>query len=81
MRIRKVTVTDTQKEEYTTWTNEGEVGASISAICNFAGIRAVDDGCEVTKMEHILEELEAMYNNSSKGRMEKEKERKKIGFC
>ena len=60
---------------------EGEVGASISAICNFAGIRAVDDGCEVTKMEHILEELEAMYNNSSKGRMEKEKERKKIGFC
>ena len=60
---------------------EGEVGASISAICNFAGIRAVDDGSDVTKMEHILEELEAMYNNSSKGRMEKEKERKKIGFC
>ena len=60
---------------------EGEVGASISAICNFAGIRAVDDGCEMTKMEHILEELEAMFNNSSKGRMEKEKERKKIGFC
>ena len=60
---------------------EGEVGASISAICNFAGIRAVDDGSDVTKMEHILEELEAMFNNSSKGRMEKEKERKKIGFC
>jgi cell division protease FtsH len=60
---------------------EGEVGASISAICNFAGIRAVDDGCEITKMEHILEELEAMYNNSSRGKLEKEKARKKIGFC
>lgn len=60
---------------------EGEVGASISALCNFAGIRAVDSGSDITTMEHLLKELDVMYENSRKGRVEKEQEKRKIGFC
>ena len=59
---------------------DGQVGAFIATLCNFAGMRAVDEGCSVTTMEHILAELDNMTNNSLAKKKEEIIESRRIGF-
>lgn len=59
---------------------DGKVGAFIATLCNFAGMRAVDEGCTITTMEHILAELDNMTNNSLAKKKEEIIESRRIGF-
>lgn len=59
---------------------EGKVGAFIATLCNFAGMRAVDEDSPVTTMEHLLAELDNMTNNSLDKKKEEIIELRRIGF-
>ena len=59
---------------------EGKVGAFIATLCNFAGMRAVDEESPVTTMEHLLAELDNMTNNSLDKKKEEIIELRRIGF-
>lgn len=59
---------------------DGKVGAFIATLCNFAGMRAVDEESPVTTMEHLLAELDNMTNNSLDKKKEEIIELRRIGF-
>lgn len=59
---------------------DGKVGAFIATLCNFAGMRAVDEESPITTMEHLLAELDNMTNNSLDKKKEEIIELRRIGF-
>lgn len=59
---------------------DGKVGAFIATLCNFAGMRAVDEDSPITTMEHLLAELDNMTNNSLDKKKEEIIELRRIGF-
>lgn len=66
--------------EYLADKTEGKVGAFIATLCNFAGMRAVDEDSPITTMEHLLAELDNMTNNSLDKKKEEIIELRRIGF-